>query len=324
MRTTNTFYNLVYPFYLQEGARRMSCFSTPPRIVGRDAADIRAALAGNRRGYVPEWSAGAGAGMALNAALARNLEIQGDGLNAMPLRLQLAFLDSIGANVLPAQPARAPLVFTLLDTAAADAAVPAGCRVGAVLPPPAPSLDGSTDAPPPTAPEFFTEQEIMAMRGSLAAVYSIDPQADTYADHSGRTPGDFAVIRIEPAGTASPLPGACGTVQSHGHGRYRADVQLWCGATDGAPGAGQRPLLLDWEYLSADGWLPLELVEDGTARFTQDGKITLRKVLGPDSKNDVVDGIIKLLDSGYGFGSYAGGAHPARCREPSMPRACSQ
>ena len=42
-----------------------------------------------------------------------------------------------------------------------------------------------------------------------------------------------------------------------------------------SPGARQRPLLLDWEYLSADGWLPLKLAQDGTARFTRDGTITL-------------------------------------------------
>src|SRR4029079_7599135 len=115
----------------------------PPLISAQDATAIRTALSSRRRGYVPEWSADSDAGTALNAAFARNLEIQGAGLNATPLRLQLEFLDSIGASVLPAQPARAPLVFTLLDNAAADATVPAGCRMGAVLPPPAPSLGGA-------------------------------------------------------------------------------------------------------------------------------------------------------------------------------------
>src|SRR5262249_11708826 len=52
----------------------------------------------------------------------------------------------------------------------------------------------------------------------------------------------------------------------------------------------QRPLLLDWEYLSTDGWLPLTLVEDRTQRFTRDGKVTLAKVYGPDAKDGVVAG----------------------------------
>ena len=49
-------------------------------------------------------------------------------------------------------------------------------------------------------------------------------------------------------------------------------------------------MLLDWEYLSSDGWQPLTLVEDGTERFTRDGKISLAKFFGPDSKVDSVGG----------------------------------
>src|SRR5206468_2852543 len=53
----------------------------------------------------------------------------------------------------------------------------------------------------------------------------------------------------------------------------------------------QRSLLLDWEYLSTDGWLPLVLTEDDTQRFTIDGKVTLQKVYGPDSQEDLVGGL---------------------------------
>jgi len=263
----------------------MSGENPAPALVTRDATGIATALDSNRRGYVPQWQASGDAGTALHVALARNLEIQGEGVNAAPLRLQLEFLDSIGANALPAQPARAPLVFKLLDTASADATVPAGCRVGAVLPPPAPTLDGASQSTAPAAPEFFTEQEIAAMRGAVAAVYSIDPQADTYADHGSGAPGDFAVFDA-----TSPVPhrlylGHAALFNLAGS----AEIVLACSFA--VPGLQQRPLLLDWEYLSSDGWLPLELIEDGTARFTQDGSITLRKGCGPDSRNDAVGGI---------------------------------
>ncbi|WP_341890346.1 putative baseplate assembly protein [Variovorax sp. YR752] len=269
----------------------MNCSEPTPMLTDRDAAAIRTALTHNRRGYVPEWHAGGDAGAGLHAALARNLEIQGDGLNAAPLRLQLEFLDSIGANVLPAQPARAPLVFALLDTASGDATVPTGCRVGAVLPPPAPSLDGSADAAPQTAPEFFTEQQITAMRGSLAAVYSIDPQADTYADHGGAAAGAFRVF--EPT---LPVPhrlclGHAELFNLAGSAEIVLAFSFGATSHERSPTAGQRPLLLDWDYLSADGWLPLELLDDGTARFTQDGTITVSKRCGPDSKVDVIAGI---------------------------------
>ena len=52
----------------------------------------------------------------------------------------------------------------------------------------------------------------------------------------------------------------------------------------------QRPLLIDWEYLSADGWLPLRIAADQTARLTHDGRITLRLDCGPDAKQDIVNG----------------------------------
>ena len=184
----------------------------------------------------------------------------------MPLRLQLAFLDSVGAGVLPAQPARAPLVFTLLDTASGDATVPAGTprRCGAAAA--AHLARRQSDTQPPRLPEFFTEQEITAMRGALAALYSIDPQADTYADHSAATPGDFAVLEARDAGAASPLPRACRAVPARRLGGDRADVRLRAPLSpDGAPDAGQRPLLLDWEYLSADGWQPLRWSKTATA-----------------------------------------------------------
>ena len=112
-------------------------------------ARSRQALTANRQGYTPEWRASPGrgdAGSAIDAILARYLEIQGDGLNAMPQRLQLEFLDALGASVLAPQPARAPLVFTLLATASGDATVPQGTRVAAVLPPPAPSLASDASA----------------------------------------------------------------------------------------------------------------------------------------------------------------------------------
>jgi Baseplate J-like protein len=259
-----------------------------PLIVGRDAAAFAQSLALDRRGYVPEWTASADAGSALHAIIARYLEIQGNGLNAMPERLQLDFLESLGANVLPAQPARAPLVFTLLATASGDATVAAGTRVAAVLPPPPPSLDGGTTAPA-AAPEFFTEQEITAMRGRLAAIYSIDPQADTYADHSATATLGFTIFEA-----MAPVPHRL--YLAHGaFFRLSGSAQIvltidFAPSQGGGGSASQRPLLLDWEYLSTDGWQPLVLVDDNTERFTVDGKITLSKMYGPDAKQDLVAG----------------------------------
>ena len=69
----------------------MKCSPRPPTLVMRDARVIAQALADKRRGYAPEWTAAPGrldAGSAINAILARYVEIQNEGVNAMPQRLQ--------------------------------------------------------------------------------------------------------------------------------------------------------------------------------------------------------------------------------------------
>ena len=270
------------------------CAPRSPRIVDRTLAEIRAALIANRSGYTPEWNAPPGptdAGAALLAIVARDLEIQDDGVNAMPLRQALEFLDALGANVLPAQSARTPLVFKLLDSATGDATVPAGTRVGAVLPPPPPSLDGDATTAKAAKPEFFTEQEITAMRGKLVAVYSIDPQDDVYADHSAALASGFALFT-----DMAPVPhrlylGHALLLRLSGLAQIELTFSFALAAIHAARVLpAQRPLLFDWEYLSQDGWLPLTLVEDRTERFTRDGRIVLAKLCGPDAKEDTIGG----------------------------------
>jgi len=270
------------------------CAPRSPRITDRTLEEIRAAVTAKRRGYTPEWNAPSGttdAGAALLSVVARDIEIQDDGLNAMPLRLELEFLDTLGAGLLPAQSARTPLVFKLLDSATGDATVPAGTRVGAVLPPPAPSLDGGAAPAHAAQPEFFTEQEITAMRGKLAAVYSIDPQDDVYADHSSALSSGFQIFT-----DMVPMPhrlylGHAELLRLSG----AAQIELTfgfalAGIHQNSAVPAQRPLLFDWEYLSEDGWLPLTLVEDRTRRFTRDGGIVLVKLCGPDAKQDTIGG----------------------------------
>lgn len=269
----------------------MTCRARGPVLLEHDAAAFAAALVANRRGYTPEWHAPTGAadvGLALNEIFARFLEIQAQGLNAMPQRMQLEFLDSLGANVLPPQPARAALVFKLLETASGDATVPRGTRVAAVLPPPAVTLQSNAAPPRVPAPEFFTEQEITAMRGTLSALYSIDPQADTYTDHTSAAAIGFSIFDAQQSvphrlylghGELFKLKGSAQIVLTFDFAGQARHVAM-----------ARRPLLLDWEYLSTDGWQPLVLVEDGTRRFTEDGKIRLGKFFGPDSKEDVIAG----------------------------------
>ncbi|WP_431273000.1 hypothetical protein ACQ858_12155 [Variovorax ureilyticus] len=85
----------------------------------RDAQALLAAILARRVGYTPEWLAGdksAGAGLA--AIVARYLEAVAQRLEQVPPKLKLGFLDIAGLSLVPAQAARAPVVFRLNDQSA--------------------------------------------------------------------------------------------------------------------------------------------------------------------------------------------------------------
>lgn len=254
-----------------------------PIVEPRDGEALLAALCESAPGYVPEWTpAGDGAGHALLAIAARYLEIQGEGLNRMPERLRLAFLDSLGNGLLPARAARAALVFKLLDQSPLDVDLPAGTRVAAQLPPPPPSVAAGRAE----SPQFQTGATIRLMRGTLGALYTVDPESDSYAEHTLGLATGFTLFE-----GMGPVPHELYL----GHDEFfrlagTAEITL---SFDFWPAHEQkpyRPLLVDWEYLSRDGWLPLELAEDSTKRMTRDGKLLLRKTCGPDAKEDTVAG----------------------------------
>ena len=86
-------------------------------------------------GYVPEWlPAERGADAALLQIAAHYLQAIARRLNQAPDKNKLAFLELAGVRLVPAQPARAPVVFVLADDAA-DVRLPAGTRLAAPPPP---------------------------------------------------------------------------------------------------------------------------------------------------------------------------------------------
>ena len=154
----------------------------PPVIDGRTADQVLAALAAHAPGYTPGWQPAAGTtASALLSVFARMVALEGAALDQLPRRSQIALLDALGNSLLPALPARAPVVFTLMDSAPLDVTLPARTQVAAKLPPPSPSMTDGPAAPP--APLYFIEQSVTLMRGRIAAAYSVDAAADTYADH---------------------------------------------------------------------------------------------------------------------------------------------
>jgi hypothetical protein len=260
---------------------------SPPIIDGRNRDQILRDLLARAPGYIPEWLlSDATPAYALLAILARDVEIQATAENGMPGCAQLAFLSTLGNSLLPAQSARTPLIFQLMPNAPMDVTLPENSQIAAKLPPPPPSLLSGSQTPPP-APIFSTEGNITLTRATLTALYSVDPTADTYADHSASQTTGFTLLD-----NMQPVPHQLYL----GHDSLfaiasNAEIDLSFDLGPSHPDATPRPLLIDWEYLSQDGWLPLSIMSDGTARLTQDGKLALRLMCGPDANNDNVNGV---------------------------------
>jgi hypothetical protein len=103
---------------------------------------------------------------------ARYLRTIIERLNQAPDKNKLVFLDLLGIQLIPAQPARTPVVFRLADNVT-DARLPAGSQVAA--PPPPESNDRII---------FETERALGLAVAKLKAVVSLWPGRDQYIDHS--------------------------------------------------------------------------------------------------------------------------------------------
>jgi hypothetical protein len=126
-----------------------------------------------QHGYLPQWNPPAkSAGAAMGPILARMIYAVLQRLNQAPNKDKLAFLDLLGLRLVPAQPARVPIVFTL-SQGSADTSAPEGTQVAAPPPP------GSTQQV-----VFSTEQDAAVAAAQLTEVFSLWPGTDQYLNHS--------------------------------------------------------------------------------------------------------------------------------------------
>jgi len=148
--------------------------AAPPRVLDRaDSAAFLELLLGLRPGYVPEWQPGErGADAAILQIAAHDLQAVARRLEQAPAKNRLAFLEMLGIRLVPAQPARAPLVIRLAEDAA-DVRLPAGSRVAAPPPP-----DGQQQI------TFETERSTGIAVATLTDVLSLWSGRDQYIDHS--------------------------------------------------------------------------------------------------------------------------------------------
>lgn len=245
--------------------------TTAPPVDGRDADAILAQFQQRRFGHVPQWNPPEKtAGAALGPIFSRFVEAILQRLNQVPAKNKLAFLDLLGLRLIPAQAARAPIVFELSKDAS-DSSAPAGTQVAAPPPP------GSTQQV-----VFETEQDIGVAAAKLTEVFSLWPGRDEYFDHSA------AYLTRQPITLfqASEL-------EQTEHILYLGDSTLlsFAGAThlqvefDLAQGSSS-PLEITWEYWDGKVWRGfktfkpscLEAAErghDGTAGLTRPGSVGL-------------------------------------------------
>ncbi len=249
-----------------------------PILDTRDASQVLAELLARRPAYLPEWLPASGqSGWALLQILARYAEITIDRLNQAPDRNKLAFLDMLGISLIPAQPARAPVVFEPLPNAG-NGRIPAGIRLGAEVP-------GQSDTL-----MFETESSIAMAAARLVEVRTLWPARDEYADHTL----DYAGGRpFELFADRKPVPHefylAHDTLLDF-TGKATVEIEFELATV------GSEPLEIAWEYWDGQTWRLFkdvsddETIRDGTQGLTRSGVITLRAECG-DSKKTTIHGI---------------------------------
>jgi hypothetical protein len=257
-----------------------------PVLDPRVARQIRDELLARRPAYVPDWLPSAdGPDAALAWIAGRYLETLLQRLDLAPEKNRMAFLDLLRIDLVPAQPARAPLVFQLGAQAPA-ATLPAGSRVAA--------------PPPPESTQqivFETERAAGLSAARLQQVVSLWPGRDQFIDHSA----DFAAgLPIHPfqhallADTPHTLYIAHDTLL-HFDAQVLLDVQVDLVTPSSAP------LPITWEYWDGTVWRSFkgmrpgcegqtETNPDGTHGLTRSGRFRLEADCAQTAKTKV-DGL---------------------------------
>ncbi len=242
-----------------------------PAVDVRDTDALLTQFLNRRVGYVPQWNpAPKSAGAALGPIVARFLSTILQRLNHAPAKDKLAFLDLLGLRLIPAQPARVPVVFQLTK-GAADSSAPAGTRIAA--------------PPPPGSSQqivFETEQDAGIASANLVQVVSLWPGRDQYLDHSA------SLVTARPFTLFDPfLSQQTDHILYLGHPSLLAFMgTVHLVVTFDLSQGSSSPLDLTWEYWDGEVWrgfianrasclAAVAAGHDGTEGFTTDGAVHL-------------------------------------------------
>ncbi|MCP2729240.1 putative baseplate assembly protein [Limnofasciculus baicalensis] len=114
-------------------------------------------------------------GLALIRIFSRMANLAIARLNQVPEKNFMAFLDILGTQILPPQPAKVPLTFSLVNGVTEDKliVIPAGTQVAA------PPLEGETEEV-----VFETERDLVMTTSQLQAIFVRQPNGDLYSECS--------------------------------------------------------------------------------------------------------------------------------------------
>ncbi len=240
-------------------------------VDNRSLTDLAAEVLARHAGYVPDWQpADNTAGNGLAWIFARFLQVVIQRLNQAPDKNRLAFFDQLGIGLVPAQSARAPIVFQLTQ-GAADSHAPSGTQVAAPPPP------GSSDQI-----VYESEQDVAVAAANLVQVVSLWSGSDEYLDHTAALAAGgpvtlFDHLALQP--TPHHIYIAHNTLLA-----LTASVEV--DVTFELTQASSNPLQISWEYWDGQVWRGFKGMDpacagvsepklDGTAGFTQSGTFQL-------------------------------------------------
>ncbi len=228
-----------------------------PKVDSRTAAEIAARVKTLLAVYAPDWrefdpvtGQPDNVSAALIGIFSRFSELIIERLNKVPNKNFLAYLDLLGASLLPPAPARAPLTFALAAGTTTDAIVPAATQVAA-----APAEGEKTPV------IFETERELVVTSAQLASIFCKSPEQDAYADLGS----------INSAGLPNGLPVFLGTTRIEhafyvGHGRLfsypglkEVRVKITTAGTIDDPDS----LATQWEAWNGERWAPPRIPANG-------------------------------------------------------------
>jgi hypothetical protein len=239
---------------------------TPPNLDDRTFADIVAQAKTLIPRYVPEWTNfnETDPGITMVELFAWMTEIIVYRLNQVPDLNYIKFLQLIGIELEPAQPARAELTFSVSVPNLTSVIVPAGTQVAA---------SGSSGQ----SVIFEVDEALIAIGALLAAVQTFDGSGYTTQTNKNNTLGQwfYPFTQTPQAGCALLLgfssPVAFPTDQINlAVSLYQSGLNqpVLASGADLPP-----PATIVWEYFDGTQWDSVVLTSDGTRAFSQDGHI---------------------------------------------------